>query len=342
MRLHATLLALLLATAALAGCAGQGDANRDTDGDGLPDAQEIEGHSIPVLLPNGTTEMRVVTSDPKRIDSDGDGLSDVDEYGFKTDPRSVDTDQDGLLDGHNVTTDVTSEKAAAFRALGILEIPPGSGVFAGEMDAGTTCTLKPAQASSDQPFPDGLSDGEEIAGWNVTLHGLPFHVTSDPCLADTDRDRLPDDVEKTLGADPRSVDSDGDGVLDGLDADPLYDVGILVTNVTFSGNGTAPRLDVQVGDEVGELSATNRSLTLDVNDTTADRASLPIVVILSARDAANGHDLDFFGDVRGTYLRLDLLAGTTGVLEGAPQPTRHVSLQGADGTLNFDWRLARS
>lgn len=332
---------LLVLLVLLAGCAGQGNANQDTDGDHLPDDQETGGTTISIAYANGTSESRRVTSDPHHTDTDADGLTDLDELGFKTDPRDPDTDDDGLADGRGVTLDPAGERAAVWRSLGILETPAGSGHFLGEMDATTACTLKAAQGSSDLPFADALSDGDEIAGWNVTLRGLPFRVTSDPCAPDTDRDGLPDDAEQKAGTDPRSIDTDGDGAADGRDADPLWDLGILVENVTFSGNATAPRLSLLVGDEAASAMQ-GGSATLAVNDTTPDRASLPLVMVLSARDQGNGHDIDVMGDVRGTYLQIDLVGGTTGVLQGVPQRTRHVSLQGADGTLSFDWRPARS
>lgn len=58
----------------------------DSDGDGLPDGEE----------------MRLGT-DPHRADSDSDGLSDYDEIKIhKTNPLAKDTDLDGLLDGEEV------------------------------------------------------------------------------------------------------------------------------------------------------------------------------------------------------------------------------------------------
>jgi autotransporter-associated beta strand protein len=58
---------------------------KDTDGDGLPDAQET-----------------TLGTDPNLADSDGDGLSDSQEVALGTNPKSVDTDGDGLND--NVET----------------------------------------------------------------------------------------------------------------------------------------------------------------------------------------------------------------------------------------------
>ncbi len=63
--------------------ATSGVGNDDTDGDGLPDAVEVE-----------------IGTDPNNPDTDGDGLSDGDEYyQYHTNPLSSDTDGDGLGDG---------------------------------------------------------------------------------------------------------------------------------------------------------------------------------------------------------------------------------------------------
>lgn len=56
---------------------------RDTDGDGLTDAEEVAGWTV--TKSDGT--QRMVHSDPLQVDSDGDGLSDVVEKQLKTDPH---------------------------------------------------------------------------------------------------------------------------------------------------------------------------------------------------------------------------------------------------------------
>lgn len=59
----------------------------DTDGDGLPDVDEVNKYR----------------TDPKKQDTDGDGLSDGDEVlKHRTDPLVADTDKDGLSDGLEV------------------------------------------------------------------------------------------------------------------------------------------------------------------------------------------------------------------------------------------------
>jgi predicted outer membrane repeat protein len=74
---------------------GLRDGARDSDGDGLNDATEVTT-GWPVVLPTRQYEAR-----PHVLlaDADGDGLTDTQEHQQGTDPRRHDTDADGLADG---------------------------------------------------------------------------------------------------------------------------------------------------------------------------------------------------------------------------------------------------
>ena len=74
----------------------------DTDEDEINDNMEIEGWSVTVIW--GTTKEKNVHrskdnvhSDPTLRDTDGDGMSDKEEYGI-SDPTAADTDLDGIPD----------------------------------------------------------------------------------------------------------------------------------------------------------------------------------------------------------------------------------------------------
>jgi predicted outer membrane repeat protein len=64
--------------------------NPDTDGDGIPDGWEVQ-HGLDPLDPTDAN-----------LDSDGDGLTDYEEYLLGTDPNNWDTDGDGISDGSEV------------------------------------------------------------------------------------------------------------------------------------------------------------------------------------------------------------------------------------------------
>jgi outer membrane protein OmpA-like peptidoglycan-associated protein len=178
---------------------------QDSDGDGLSDMDEI----------------LIYHTDPFNKDSDGDGLSDGDEVAiYKTNPLNPDTDGDGLSDGDEVKKYHTSPRLADTDGDGLSDgdevlkystnplkkDTDGDGLTDGEevLKYGTD----PLKKDTDG---DGLTDGEEV---------LQYHTN--PKLADTDGDSLSDGYEvNTLGTDPLKTDTDGDGVPDNLDECPL-------------------------------------------------------------------------------------------------------------------------
>ena len=118
------------------------DPELDTDGDGLKDVDEIESFG----------------TDPENADTDGDGLSDYDElYSFGLNPIDPDTDGDGISDG----------------------------------DERNVYGTDPADADTDG---DGISDGDER-----NVYG------TDPKNPDTDGDGVLDGDELILGMDPKKA-----------------------------------------------------------------------------------------------------------------------------------------
>lgn len=144
----------------------------DSDGDGLSDVNETLGYNVTATNAITFTESTYhVTSEPNVTDTDGDGLDDMGEFNHRSDPRSTDTDGDGLSDND-------------------------------EADLG----LDPCHWDTDG---DGLDDGIELT------------FGSDPRLPDTDSEGLDDLAEFLAGSDPNSNDTDGDG----LEDDEEYSLG---------------------------------------------------------------------------------------------------------------------
>ena len=162
----------------------------DLDDDGLPDV----------------IEETITHTDPFKVDSDGDGMGDLDEIdeagGFyggtrRPDPNNPDSDGDGLGDGEEVSVTHTNFCVAD-----------------------TDC--------------DTVSDGAEVGTWS----GLDIRDQLDPLMQDTDGDGLTDYVEYGAGKLAASIadttyspygncdDSDGDGIQDGMestDGDAVWD-----------------------------------------------------------------------------------------------------------------------
>lgn len=193
------------------GGSGSEDELSDSDGDGLTDIEE-----------------QTLGTDPNNADSDNDGISDGDEVRGGTDPRNPDSDGDGISDGEELTngTDPTT---------------PDAGSEPIDPDA-----VDPADIDSDG---DGLTDREETTGgWRTDPHnpdtdgdGLNDYqerqpsayneMTANPNKRDSDDDGINDFEEvRTHGTDPWSADTDRDGETDiheinghylGIPTDPL-------------------------------------------------------------------------------------------------------------------------
>lgn len=153
-------------------------------------------------------------ADPDEIDTDDDGLTDVEEEELGSDPNNLDTDGDILYDGGELVFDT-----------GVLDpdsdgdgLPDGNEVYIVDSN--------PAVADTDG---DGVSDGDEVAnGTNPLVASAPEaepteEPTAEPAPAeepapagnvDSDGDGLTDAQEATFGTDPGNGDSDGDTVND--------------------------------------------------------------------------------------------------------------------------------
>lgn len=135
---------------------------RDTDGDGISDYDEIF----------------VYGTDPLNPDTDGDGISDYDEiYVYGTDPLNPDTDGDGLTDYEEVFVYGTDPLN-----------PDTDGDGLSDYDEIQVYRTNPLEADTDG---DGLTDYEEI-----------YVYGTDPNNPDTDGDGFLDGQEIAMGTDP--------------------------------------------------------------------------------------------------------------------------------------------
>jgi hypothetical protein len=74
----------------------------DSDGDGLTDDVEQRGRVIRITRVGGAVDELQVTSNPFNADTDGDGLSDAEEWAIGSNPRRADSDGDRTPDAREV------------------------------------------------------------------------------------------------------------------------------------------------------------------------------------------------------------------------------------------------
>ena len=187
----------------------------DTDGDGLSDIDEVKIHG----------------TDPTLLDTDGDTISDGDEINvFGTNPLSTDSDSDLMPDDFEIVNNLdptnSTDAADDIDIDGLTNLE--------EYNAGT----KPRVEDTDS---DTLKDGDEVKihftnplemdtdndllndGYEVKWGLNPLVV--DDINADPDGDGLSTIDESYLWTDPTNPDTDGDGFSDGVEylneTDPL-------------------------------------------------------------------------------------------------------------------------
>jgi hypothetical protein len=210
-------------------CVVMNSESRDTDGDGLSDAQELQ-----------------IGTDPCNADTDGDGFADGVEVVSGSDPLDPNsTPLTGAKSGYLVsqafsllntgTSQSVEVDSGAFSVLNtggsqvtmeadsfvFSVLNSGSSAAASlEADSGLFSVLNngtspppPAQAQTAANKSQGpltrRSDGSEAARMNILLVQLAER--------DSDGDGLPDEQERKIGTDPLNADTDNDGYSDGLE-----------------------------------------------------------------------------------------------------------------------------
>lgn len=133
-----------------------------------------------------------VAEEVDNTDSDGDGLTDLEEAReYKTDSQFADTDTDGLADG---------------------------------LEVNQYWTL-PLVADTDG---DTFIDGVEVRLGTDPTEPASYPTEKTKGFSDLDGDGIPNAEERTLGSDPQRVDSDFDGLDDYQEIRQLLSSPILV------------------------------------------------------------------------------------------------------------------
>ncbi|MBI5609949.1 MAG: OmpA family protein, partial [Deltaproteobacteria bacterium] len=157
----------------------------------------------------------------------------------KTDPRKKDSDGDGLSDGLEVGVSGGIPSGKDANGVPFAGTDPA---FVPDGDPGST--TDPNTADTDK---GGSPDGKEDANANGKIDSGetdPNVAADDVASADSDGDGLSDDEEKKIGTDPKKADTDGDGLSDGEEVL----IGTDPTDGDSDGDGLGDAQEVAAGD----------------------------------------------------------------------------------------------
>jgi hypothetical protein len=175
---------------------------RDSDQDGISDADENLGWDVVVITPSGATTVRY-KSNLSRPDSDLDGLPDFIERDLRTNPNNSDTDGDGLSDFDEMSGPLFE------RYFGLEEDFPR---FSVNGSASAQYSTDPNKVDTDG---DGLTDYEELISGYLLLDPIASqfrYIYTDPLQTDSDFDGRSDvqEINRTVNRTFPSTLSDND------------------------------------------------------------------------------------------------------------------------------------
>jgi uncharacterized protein (TIGR03382 family) len=234
----------------------------DGDGDGVPDLRDLDETDGPLAdadgdgLPNGVEA--AVGLEAQSADSDGDGFDDLVEFGPGPAPRDADrdgtidaldpdSDDDGLEDALEGTADVDgdlrpprldpdSDDDGLEDGVDGASDPDGDGLPAhldpdadGDGLADLDDGVWDLDGDGASAHVDSDSDGDGVPdapGPDRDGDGVPPHADPDEedgPAGDLDGDGVANQYEERDGTDPTRVDTDGDGVDDGVEGSNDFD-----------------------------------------------------------------------------------------------------------------------
>lgn len=270
--------------------AGLSAVEADSDGDGLDDGVEDANQNCVVDEDE---------TDPTRIDSDGDGMTDAAEPERGTDPRNPDSDSDGIGDGDEVgrsRTDPLEPDSDGDGCIDGVEDQNGDGRI-GSCTPGAysvACAEGETDPNERDTDGDGVEDCEEVG-----------YVACDPETLREPQIVRSEPADYTLAIEPDTVASDIVFTAGGL-------VGTAIDDVDHNIAAFALSLDPGSGSDLDSLAGTLIAAAEAVESTVGRRTSGRSTVSHDEFNTTVGLILEFPTDRTPDDIRLDLVAELSG------------------------------
>ena len=203
--------------------------NSDSDGDGVIDGTEVLDQTNPLDPCLFVLSHQTVTASENwnTLDCDNDGLTNKEETALGTDPLNKDSDGDGVIDGTEIK-DKTDPLILCDYILESQTVPVSSSWSNSDCDQDGLSNSDEIVLGTDPKNSDtdgdGVIDGTEVSDLTDPLDLCSLvltHQTLTPSEnwknSDCDQDGLSNELEQSLGTDYSNPDSDGDGVIDGIE-----------------------------------------------------------------------------------------------------------------------------
>lgn len=302
----------------------------DSDGDGMPDLWEI-AHGLDRIDPADAN-----------TDSDADGLTNLDEYGYSTDPNNPDTDGDGITDGGEVNqgNDPKNPNDKPVAEWFVLTGDLGAGEEKSRsrtiiIPKGESRLLVVVLHSDEYPYyTQNFSEFDDLLEWGIRPQGKDA-VTGEVRVNDRHTDwelALVDGVE-ILGFGPAHIETTAKFSAPG-DSDLVIEIALTATNIS---DGALPST-VMVGLLPVEMKENGANLAYNnIAETGVDAVSKTAV----AGDIGFQEDFWIMAPLGGaefnnkTLFRIGMGASDTGELtcvNGTPNPA-HLDLDNNEETI---------
>jgi hypothetical protein len=288
---------------------------KDTDNGGVDDGAEDTNHNGAIDTgerdPNNAADD---TSAP--TDTDSDGLTDAEEGELGTNPNDADSDDDGVSDGNEPNPSADTDGDGLINPLdpdsdndGLFD---GTELGLGCTGAGTDPVKKHCTPDADSgatktsPLdPDTDSGGKKDGSEDTNRDGKIDAGETDPTLGhgaddttvvDTDGDGLSDGLETSIGTNPNDKDTDDDGLLDGEEPNPAEDSDgdglINPRDVDSDNDGLFDGTESGKGCADAATDATKNHCRADADPLTTTGPLNPDTDGGTVRDGSEDHNLD--------------------------------------------------